>query len=230
MKGRKEKMKTTRIMLGALLALSTSLTTIAGIVGMDDIEYWVGSGANSAALVIDFNDGRTSESYVWGYRWDGTACGADMLIAIAAADANLTLDYEGDGTDSFLLNSVSYYSQTQTKAADWSVFWNYYVAGGYASDDIPSNDTVDTPAAVASGGTTLPETWTSSPVGASSVSFGDSGRILSDGSWDAWSFGAWGTTPGTDIEAVPEPASALLLMLGSLGIVGFRRYKKHLGF
>lgn len=32
-----------------------------------------------------------------------------------------------------------------------------------------------------------------------------------------------------ELQAVPEPASALLIALGSFGIFGYRRYKKHLG-
>ena len=46
--------------------------------------------------------------------------------------------------------------------------------------------------------------------------------------------GTWGmNTPAyfaiDELEAVPEPASALLIMLGSFGIMGFRRYKASIG-
>ena len=224
-------MKTRRIILSAALALGFSASSMAGLVNsFDDIEFWVGSGANQAVLIIDFNDGQTSESFAWGYRWDGTACGADMILAVAAADANLSIDSEGDGSESFLLNSVSLFSHTQTKAGDWSVFWNYYVAGGYAGDEDNMDGIVGTPTAMSDGGTSLPSSWTSTPVGASAISFGESGRILSDGAWDAWSFGAWGTAPGASVEAVPEPASALLILLGAATAAGYRRYKNHLGF
>ena len=43
------------------------------------------------------------------------------------------------------------------------------------------------------GGSNLPGSWTESPVGASEESFGSSGRFLSDGAWDAWSFGEFGS-------------------------------------
>ena len=41
-----------------------------------DIQLWAGTGANEAAMVIDWNDGKSDESLVWGYRWDGSATGA----------------------------------------------------------------------------------------------------------------------------------------------------------
>ena len=48
----------------------------------DDIEFWVGSGANRAALVIDWVEDTTEPpALVWGYRWDGAANGRDMLQA-----------------------------------------------------------------------------------------------------------------------------------------------------
>ena len=67
----------------------------------DDIGFWVGSGANQAALVIDWNgpDGSGSEpvSYAWGFRWDGVATGQNMLAAVINADANLYGRFENMG-------------------------------------------------------------------------------------------------------------------------------------
>ena len=46
----------------------------------DDIEFWVGTGANRAALVIDWlENSNEPPALVWGYRWNGTATGRDML-------------------------------------------------------------------------------------------------------------------------------------------------------
>ena len=55
----------------------------------NDIEFWVGAGSNHAALVLDWNDGIESQSLVWGYRFDGSATGEDMLRAVITADDNL---------------------------------------------------------------------------------------------------------------------------------------------
>ena len=37
----------------------------------DDVTFWVGSGANEAVLIVDFQDGTGTASYAWGYRFDG---------------------------------------------------------------------------------------------------------------------------------------------------------------
>lgn len=71
----------------ALLAVTQAAQ--AGSLGFSDIQYWVGTGSNQAALVIDWNDGLGLESMVWGYRWDGEATGQDMFFAVAEADNHL---------------------------------------------------------------------------------------------------------------------------------------------
>lgn len=55
----------------------------------EDVQFWVGSGANTAILVIDFQDGSATPSYAWGYRFDGSTTGEAMLNAVLAADASL---------------------------------------------------------------------------------------------------------------------------------------------
>ena len=61
-------------------AKSANATTLA------DIQFWVGSGSNQAAFVVQWNDGKTADALVWGFRWNGTATGEDMVNAIAKAD------------------------------------------------------------------------------------------------------------------------------------------------
>jgi hypothetical protein len=56
----------------------------------DDIEFWVGTGSNRAALVIDWlENSNNPPALVWGYRWNGTAKGRDMLNAVVSADPRL---------------------------------------------------------------------------------------------------------------------------------------------
>ena len=56
----------------------------------DDIEFWVGTGANRAALVIDWvENSNDPPALVWGYRWDGTAQGRDMLNAVVCGRSTL---------------------------------------------------------------------------------------------------------------------------------------------
>lgn len=59
---------------------------------VDDPVYWVGSGSDTAILVVDFLDGNGSSSFAWGYLFDGVATGEDMLNAVAAADPLFSLD------------------------------------------------------------------------------------------------------------------------------------------
>ena len=64
---------------------------------LDDIRVWAGSGTNRAALVVEWSTpesfGYTTVSapvadktFVWGYRFNGTATASQMLAAIVAAD------------------------------------------------------------------------------------------------------------------------------------------------
>ncbi len=60
------------------------------ITTLDDIEFWAGTGANRSALAIDWQGAAmTDNSLVWGFRWEGTAKGVDMLTAIVIADDRL---------------------------------------------------------------------------------------------------------------------------------------------
>jgi len=69
-------------------------------VPLNDIQFWVGSGTNRAALVVEWSTpesfGYTTvpapiedKSLVWGYRFNGTVTGIQMFNAIVAADPRL---------------------------------------------------------------------------------------------------------------------------------------------
>jgi len=67
---------------------SNSLATIeASKFTLDHIQYWVGKGKNRAVMIVHWNDGKKPEALAWGYRWDGTKTGYDMIDAIAKADS-----------------------------------------------------------------------------------------------------------------------------------------------
>ncbi len=195
------------------------------VTNFSDLVSVIGTGSHSAGLVIDFNDGSVSESFAWGYRWDGVASGEDMLAAIVAADPNLTVD------SASFVTSLSYFDGTTMHSglSDFgagAISWGYYLSGGFAGDDTPGPG--GTPNSILGGGVSLPTSWTLSPTGSSLVSFGESGRILTDGSWDSWSFGAFDpstfghlTSPGPEspmaAAAVPEPSALLLVLSAALG-------------
>ena len=72
------------------LGLSCPSAHAGPVTSLDDIEFWVGTGANRSALVLDWQGNSTLDNALaWGFRWDGTATGADMFTAIVAADPRL---------------------------------------------------------------------------------------------------------------------------------------------
>ncbi|MCM0666863.1 DUF5074 domain-containing protein [Flavobacterium tyrosinilyticum] len=72
--------KTKTVTQKQVKAKSANATTFA------DIQFWVGSGSNQAAFVVQWNDGKTADALVWGFKWNGTVTGEDMVKAIAKAD------------------------------------------------------------------------------------------------------------------------------------------------
>lgn len=61
-----------------------------------DVTYWVGSGTNQAAVVVDYGAGM--DSYVWGVRWNGVAPTLkEAFDAIAADDPRFTSQISSSG-------------------------------------------------------------------------------------------------------------------------------------
>jgi len=92
----------TKLSLLATLVASVFATSTATsrATGLDDIQFWAGTGTNRAALVIHWSapevrnntsvpNPAAEKSLVWGYRWDGTNNAEQMFNAIIAADHRL---------------------------------------------------------------------------------------------------------------------------------------------
>ena len=218
-------MKFAVIAIAIVLAANTAGGAIVN--SMADVQFWVGSGANSAVMIVDWQDGKNlpadtiGQALAWGYHWKSgeTRTGMDMLVAIAGADPrfDLKLDnrgfgeivfgmyYDLNGNGGTYTFDPTFEEGTASDPADhfregWVVngFWGYLI-GATLGANKPS--------------------WTVSGSGSSS-------RALANGAWDAWVF-------STDLAAfsipmpvpaaavVPEPGSALLVMLG--GVILLRR-------
>lgn len=215
-------------LLGSMFVALAACTTAAPAATFDDVQFWVGSGANRAALVIDWNDGRSDESLLWGYRWDGAATGQDMLEAAVNADprlfahfgtyvwgtAVLGIGYDVDNSGGFAVSPALEFD-----------------TGGTARDTNPDDIRVATDAAdrwlegwnngfwAYYGKGSTPEDWISAMTGA-----GD--RALADGVWDGFSFapGFASSVPSEPMAAmVPEPRVGSLLTLGALALACSRR-------
>jgi hypothetical protein len=174
----------------------------------DDIDFWVGSGANRAAMVSDWvRDSDEVPALAWGYRWDGAASGRDMLLAIVAADDRLfakldkasdptrlyALGYDADDDGQFGATSTTFdgegfaytasppfFGATRTDPED-------YYAEGWTFNFWHYGVSNSNPYA---GGA-----WTD-------VQYGMKDRPLVDGAWDSWTledttppFTAYATNP-----------------------------------
>jgi hypothetical protein len=225
---RKISMKKLRLL--SLALASVFLVSSPRAASFDDVEFWVGSGANKAAFVIDWNDGKPAESLLWGYRWDGSATGLDMFQAVVSADSRLFahlgtyiwgtavqgIGYDLNGNDSFGVSPALNFGSgglVNTTSPDDSRIaleaGDHYVEGWNNGFWAYFNKA------------TSGDAWASSFVGAAD-------RLLTDGVWDGYSFAAnfSGPDPGEPLAAVvPEPTALSLLALSAL-LVTCARHKQ----
>lgn len=186
-------------------------------VDFDKIQYWVGTGDKKSALVVKWNDGKDdNKCLVWGYRWNEKTTGAQMLLAVAAADPRFYLLVNGgtqygvaiggygfdlnDNGNILLVNGDHTFELTD----------GVYDCGSYSFDEFTSNDKEDHWQSGWSKG--YWSYWVASADGHeftySNVSA--SSRELADGSIDGWSFMAdmsnWGSADMSgDLEYVTTP-------------------------
>lgn len=92
-----------------------------------NVKFWVGTGSNRAALVIEWHDGKQPDALVWGYRWDGEASGHDMIVAVAKADPRLLLLTQQTGNMGYTICGIGY--------SDQSLDVNYDLKGAIANPE-----------------------------------------------------------------------------------------------
>lgn len=214
------------MMKKSLFSVIIALAVVPVFAGMtfDDIDFWVGEGANQAALVIDWNDGESELVKIWGFRWDGLATGTDMIQAVCQADPEL---YAMGSVGGFglAIGGLGYNKNADgvfniTKPGQTSSFdaGGYMTVVNYAFDGWIAADVDDNWA----GGWESDGFWgyyitEGGPW--QSPAYGASGRTLRNGSWDGWSWGAaenlwYGGDPSVTV-AIPEPVTILLLCAGA---------------
>ena len=107
---------------------------------MENVRFWVGSGTNECAVVIDFNDGSEgNRSFAWGYRWNGNAPNIKTILdEITAKDKRLKMfasvseygsyieafayDADGDGGTFERVWSTSAYAYDNVKSDPDDIF------------------------------------------------------------------------------------------------------------
>ena len=186
------------------------------------IRTWVGSGADTAGLIIGWQDAKNlpgdslGQALAWGFHWNpGTSpTGLDMLSAISAADPRLEVKFDNRGFGSI-------------------VFGIYYDldgdGGAYAFDPGGETGAASDPADHFREGWLFNGFWGYEIGNAASTNrpaFSESGtgvasRTLTNNSWDAWVFSTdldqfVIPAPSAAAAAVPEPGAVTLLALGGL--------------
>ncbi|MGU3374147.1 T9SS type A sorting domain-containing protein [Chryseobacterium sp. M5A1_1a] len=176
-----------------LNTINNTTTTI----GFSDVQYWVGTGSNQAAFVVQWNDGKNPDALVWGFKWDGNATGEDMLKAIAKADHRFyTLLYQGTqfgtaiGGIGFDLNGQNSRALIKSGNATYPLYPLDGIVNttAYDFDEYVAQDTGDHWNSGWYNG--FWSYWVKDPTDAD---FGFSGvgattRVLQNGSWDVWNY------------------------------------------
>lgn len=162
-----------------------------------DIQFWVGSGANQAAFVVQWNDGKTADALVWGFRWNGTATGEDMVKAVAKADPRFfALLKQGTQYGSAIGGLGFDLNETGTNGLykDGNKTYPYYPFDGLINTseyDFDSYTGIDPNDHWQSGWMVgYWSYWVKDPTDAdyNYSGVGASTRELQNGSWDVWNF------------------------------------------
>ncbi|GGG62859.1 DUF5074 domain-containing protein [Epilithonimonas arachidiradicis] len=165
---------------------------------MNDIVYWVGTGSNKAAFVVQWNDSKNPDALVWGFKWDGSASGEDMLKAIAKTDkrffsllyqgtqygtaiGGLGFDLDGNDTNALYKNGNTTYP---LYPVDGVVNITAYDFDYYTAKD--TNDHWQSGWMSKGYWSYWVKDPTDSDFGYSGL--GASSRQLENGSWDVWNF------------------------------------------
>ncbi len=90
-----------------------------------DIQYWVGSGSNSAVVIIAWDDVATPTALAWGVHWNGNASALDLIDSIQAYDSRFS------NGSSATVASATYNDGTVTLSSPTN-WWCYTVNGSWA--------------------------------------------------------------------------------------------------
>lgn len=178
----------------------------------NDIANWTGTGSNRAALAVQWNDGQNPVSLVWGYRYNGTKTGEDMLMAVSSSFASGLYSY----TESFGFGLGVYGLGFDTNTNGSRT----YITGATPDAAVPTDATDRWQSGWLSNG--YWSFWTGASANSlSEASTGVTGYTLQNNDWNALAFAAspnW-TSPtpsGFTAAPVPEPASLFILGAGAL--------------
>lgn len=116
-------MKTITLIMTIALVLSATCANAYMFDGINvDIEYWAGSGANEAICVVDFG----ANQYAFGYNFDGTSTGFDMIQTIADEGAlDIVTNDFGFGV---YVDGIAYDGNSETGYGGSENWWHYWTS------------------------------------------------------------------------------------------------------
>jgi hypothetical protein len=116
----------TKFLKAAILCVAISLSNSGFAQNFNQlksiIQYWVGSGTDSSALVVTFNSSRFDSSFVWGVLHNDTISASDMLDSVAKFDNNFAWVADGAFLDS--INYAGQFGKNSSNGFFWGLF-NY---------------------------------------------------------------------------------------------------------
>ena len=93
-----------------------------------DIQFWVGTGSNSAVVIIGWDDNPSGNNFAlaWGVRWNGSCTAVNMLDTIATYDSRVAY-----AISSGFVTSIGYNDGTLVSGSEDS-YWCYTLNGTWA--------------------------------------------------------------------------------------------------
>jgi hypothetical protein len=218
-----------------LLLLCGGARAHAAVASLDDVRFWVGSGANRAGVVLDWNgDSAADAALAWGFRWDGTATGEEMVRAVIAADPRLFAKLGANGALGLAVRGLGYDLNDDGAFAldDGTTFDEVGVFSSGPTDGATSIDPADRyregwftgvwSYATADANPWPTAAWTFSRIGATS-------RTLVDGAWDSWAFTPTFRQSAFGANAAPAVQPADFDSDGDVDGSDFLRWQRGLG-
>ena len=105
-----------------------------------NIQFWTGSGSNSAVVVISWDDEDASyapQGFAWGVHFNGTISAHNLLDTIAAYDPRFTFSFS-----STLLSTIAYHDAANNVHLTPSIQYNCFNVNGTFAPDVYDNITI----------------------------------------------------------------------------------------
>lgn len=125
------------------LLLGLFITNFYAQFSRNDVKFWIGSGADSAVLVIDFKDGTSDSSSAWGFLFDASQNPTfqTMLTELAIAEPHFSYNLSGGFLNDVQFNNHSGLGANPDYWGTWSgaSFETFEMNSGISEELTPGN-------------------------------------------------------------------------------------------